>query len=62
MIDTRDCVAQIHHGPGHQTISRCIREGAHDIHECAPMGIVLRWRGDVGFTDVFDNSPYIGDA
>lgn len=63
MIDTRNCVAQIHHGPGHQAITRCQVEGAHDIHKCKiDNGSIvgeLWWRGDVGFTDSSNQQVYI---
>lgn len=35
------CTAEIHHGPGHQSVSQCERTGDHKVH-----GIFLRWAAD----------------
>lgn len=53
-----ECLALIHHGPGHQSSSRCELKGDHDVHQVAMRGReVMRWRGDEESTGFFDESP-----
>lgn len=40
MSDER-CTAEIHHGPGHQSVSTCERTGEHQVH-----AIFERWAAD----------------
>jgi hypothetical protein len=53
------CLAEIWHGPGHQSRTRCHLRGPHDIH-CAVYGCydqVARWRGKQVFSGYFDEPP-----
>lgn len=53
----KDCEAVIHHGPGHQSKTRCelwsqyheTDEHGDDVHYANTLGYVLEWTGNPGF-------------
>lgn len=58
-LDVPPCPAVIHHGPGHQSSTRCQVDGPHTIHE-ASYGAdreLARWTGDTATTGFFDEPP-----
>jgi len=56
-MSNEPCAAVIHHGPGHQTTSRCERTGSHAMHQNTQTGRLLKWVGEIGYTDAFDQNP-----
>lgn len=58
---TNRCNAKLHHGPGHQSRTRCILSGPHTVHECEYRReggkSVARWRGDDVSTGFFNEPP-----
>lgn len=58
------CEAVIYCGPGHQSKAECDRKGPHAGTEDDPhtalhpaRRVQLKWEGDEGMTDFFDDSP-----
>lgn len=55
------CNATLHHGPGHQSRTRCTLSGPHTVHECTYWSeygeSVARWRGDNVSTGYFNEPP-----
>jgi hypothetical protein len=54
------CSAEIHHGPGHQSTTKCGKVGPHEVHGAEIMGEMAYWRTEEGkesFTGYFDESP-----
>jgi hypothetical protein len=53
------CSAEICHGPGHQSRTKCQLTGKHDIHYAVygSYGQVARWRGQRTFSGYFDEPP-----
>lgn len=52
------CTAELHHGPGHQSTTRCELTGAHEVHEGHYHGgIRATWRGQTATTGYFDEPP-----
>ena len=58
------CDAVLHHGPGHQSTSKCIHSGPHEIHEVdyGGRGDVAEWRGPEAFTGHNDEPPQVEDG
>lgn len=58
------CMAQLGHGPGHQSKTFCERTGEHKIHTCVfgRYNEVATWIGSVNkikFTGYFDDAPEV---
>lgn len=53
------CSAVIHHGPGHQSKTRCGLTSPHEIHEAVYGSLrqFAEWRGDAVTTGFFDEPP-----
>jgi hypothetical protein len=54
------CSAEIYHGPGHQSITRCrLVNRGHKIHEAnyGSMNQFARWKGLRVFSGCFDEPP-----
>lgn len=58
-VERPPCQAVIHHGPGHQSTTRCMVKGQHAIHEACygPDFQLARWQGDSVSTGFFDEPP-----
>jgi hypothetical protein len=57
--DVKRCNAVLHHGPGHQSKTRCELVDEHEVHECH-YGVydqLAQWRGDEACTGFFDDPP-----
>jgi hypothetical protein len=54
-----NCPVGIHHGPGHQSTTKCNVEGSHEIHETfyGSYGQYASWKGGDVFTGYFDEPP-----
>lgn len=52
-----DCDAEVRHGPGHQSRTKCELKGEHEVHRAVYMGTEATWRGPVAYTGVFDEPP-----
>lgn len=58
------CLAQLHHGPGHQSSTYCEVTGKHKIHRCiyGSFDQEATWTGSVfkrKFTGYFDEPPHV---
>jgi hypothetical protein len=51
------CHAEIRHGPGHQSRTRCGLKGPHEVHFAVYMGQEATWRGDKAYSGVLDEPP-----
>ncbi len=59
------CNAKIHHGPGHQSITRCkLTNRGHKIHEAVygSFDQYAQWKGLKAFSGYFDEPPLIADT
>jgi len=56
-ITEKGCDAEVRHGPGHQSSTKCDLTGAHDVHRAIYMGTEATWRGPFVYTGVFDEPP-----
>ena len=58
-VSQKECLAEIHHGPGHQSSTRCCLTGNHKIHEAryGNHDQLARWKGDKVFSGYFDDPP-----
>jgi hypothetical protein len=58
------CQARIYHGPGHQSTTRCRKEGPHEIHEAVYGSYrqFAEWRPLEMFSGFFDEAPEIDDV
>lgn len=48
------CFAVLHHGPGHQSTTRCELRGTHAHHSAEVMGEQVEWTGNDESTGFFD--------
>lgn len=57
------CDAVLHHGPGHQSTTKCERVGKHEVHMClyGRYERVALWTGDEACTGFFDEPPRLED-
>lgn len=55
------CFARLHHGPGHQSTTRCELRGPHDVHRADVLGDRVQWRGEDSSTGFFDEPPDLGE-
>lgn len=44
ILDGEICPAQIYHGPGHQSRTRCELSGEHDVHQAHIHRELAQWR------------------
>ena len=51
------CDAEVRHGPGHQSRTKCELTGRHEIHRAVYMGTEATWRGPYEYTGAFDEPP-----
>ncbi len=58
-----ECQAVIHHGPGHQSSTKCQVSGPHQVHEAryGSFDQLARWEGDKIFSGAFDEPPEVMD-
>lgn len=51
------CFAKLHHGPGHQSTTRCRVRGDHKYHSAEVKGDRVYWEDFDGSTGFFDELP-----
>ena len=51
------CPARLHHGPGHQSKTKCEHTLPHDVHYAHVLGQETTWRGEKAFSGAFDELP-----
>src|SRR5690349_22759632 len=53
-VQEEACAAEVRHGPGHQSRTKCELKGEHEVHRAVYMGTEATWRGEFAYTGAFD--------
>ncbi len=56
-----ECLATLHHGPGHQSKTLCRITGVHEIHEAVVGDRSAWWKGDEVSSGYFDEFPCLDE-